>query len=175
VEFPSGPHFSSLVGGTHEASVAFWQPGALASRGIQEMAERGRTSPLEAEIGVAVAAGTAERSFVGGNIPNSPGVATVEFDVSQRYPRLTLVSMVAPSPDWFVGVAGLVLFDNGQWVEERHVTLVPWDAGTDSGRTFDADDEVSIPQQPITAIVTAPLSPGGQVVPMGTFVVRRVS
>ena len=46
--------------------------------------------------------------------------------------------MVAPSPDWFVGVSGLPLFENGQWVEERRIDLVPWDAGTDSGTTFES-------------------------------------
>jgi hypothetical protein len=173
-DFPSDPHFSPLVGATHDTSVAFWRPGMLATQGIKDMAERGRTAPLVAEVDAAIAAGTAERSFVGGNVPVSPGAAVVEFDISQRYPLVTLVSMVAPSPDWFVGVADLSLFSAGQWVEEREIPLVPWDAGTDSGPTFTSPDEVTVPQQPVFAIVSAPLSPGGQVTPMGRFVFRRI-
>ena len=174
-DFPPDPHFSPLVGGTHDAAAAFWRPGSLASGGIEDMAERGRTSPLVAEIDAAISSGGAERSFVGGNIPSSPGTATVEFDISQRYPLVTLVSMIAPSPDWFVGVADLPLFENAQWVEERIIALAPWDAGTDSGETFDSPDETTAPQHVIAPILTAPLSPGGQVTPMGRFVFRRIS
>ncbi|MEO7974606.1 MAG: spondin domain-containing protein, partial [Thermoanaerobaculia bacterium] len=44
--FPDGGHFSPLVGGVHDQTVRFWRPGELASSGIEQMAERGRTSPL---------------------------------------------------------------------------------------------------------------------------------
>jgi serine/threonine protein kinase len=39
---------------------------------------------------------------------------------------VTLVSMVAPSPDWFVGVGGLPLLQDGQWVDELVVPLPAW-------------------------------------------------
>ena len=82
--------------------------------------------------------------------------------------------MVAPSPDWFVGVSRLALFDNGDWIEERRVTLTPWDAGTDGGATFTSPDLVTAPRQPISPIVTAPLSPGGQVTPLGILTFTRM-
>ena len=31
--------------------------------------------------------------------------------VTTDHPRVTLVTMIAPSPDWFVGVSGLSLLD----------------------------------------------------------------
>ena len=174
VDYPASPHFSAMIGGTHNASVTFWRAGALASDGIKDMAERGATEPLFQEISTAIAAGTAERVFRAGGSLGSPGTDSLEFDVSQAFPLVTLVSMIAPSPDWFVGVSGLVFFENGNWVEERRVALVPWDAGTDSGVTSTSADVVTAPRQPITAIVTAPLSPGGQVTPLGTFTFTRI-
>ncbi len=72
LEFPPSPH-SSLIGGAHGAGVSFWRPGALASTGIKDMAERGRTSPLDGEVLAAVAAGTAREVIRGGGISPSPG------------------------------------------------------------------------------------------------------
>lgn len=50
---------------------------------------------------------------------------------------LSLVSMIYPSPDWFVGVSGLELCEKEcKWSEGFEVELYPWDAGTDSGVTY---------------------------------------
>ena len=54
--------------------------------------------------------------------------------------------MVAPSPDWFVGVAGLSLLDaQGQWLAERTVDLYPWDAGTEDGDGFSMNNAATAP------------------------------
>ena len=174
VDFPSTAHFSPLVGGTHTARVTFWREGVLATAGIRDMAERGLTTRLSEEIDAAIAAGTAEHIFTGGNIGISPGTAAADFEISQSHPLITLVSMIAPSPDWFVGVSALPLFAGGQWVDERRIELLPWDAGTDSGATFTSPDLVSAPPVPIAPIASAPLAPSGRVVPLGTFTFTRV-
>ena len=174
VDFPANPHLSPLVGGTHDGSMRFWTEGVPATAGIKNMAETGSTSPLDQEIGAAVAAGGAEQVLLGGNIPNSPGSVGLEFQVSRTHPLVTLVSMIAPSPDWFVGVSALALFEDGQWVSERQIDLVPWDAGTDSGSTFTSPDQGTMPPQPISRIVTSPLSPSGSVSPVGTFTFTRL-
>lgn len=174
LDFPSTAHFSALVGGTHDATTSFWREGGLATNGIRDMAERGRTSPLDDEINAAVRAGGAGAVFTGGQIPATPGTVSLEFEIRQRYPLVTFVSMVAPSPDWFVGVTGLPLFENGSWVDERRVELVPWDAGTDSGQTFTSADLETQPRAPISRIVTSPLAPNGAVRPLGRFVFTRL-
>ena len=174
-DFPSGAHFSGLIGGTHNASVTFWQEGALATDGIKNMSELGSKTPLDQEVTTAIASGTAEHLLSGGGIALSPGSVTLEFEITQAYPLVTLVSMIAPSPDWFVGVSRLPLFENGQWADERRIDLVPWDAGTDSGVTFTSPDLATIPRQPISRILSAPLSPAGRVTPMGTFRFTRLA
>src|SRR5215217_2700376 len=67
-DFPASAHFSPLVGATHDANAVFWREGVAASRGIQDMAERGRTSPLDEEIGTAIRGGTADHLWIGGGI-----------------------------------------------------------------------------------------------------------
>jgi Spondin_N len=165
---PDNPHFSPPIGATHNASVAFWRDGALASEGIRLMAESGRTSPLDTEIRAAIAAGTAQNLFIGVGF-SSPKTIELEFEVSRDFPLVTLVTMVAPSPDWFAGVSGLPLYENGAWIQERVVQVLPWDAGTDSGASFMSNDLPTVPRQPISRIATAPFAAGGVVTPLGTF------
>jgi hypothetical protein len=172
-EAPNDPHFSPLIGATHNASAAFWRDGALASEGIRLMAESGRTSPLDSEIRAAIAVGTAQHLFIGVGF-SSPRTVSLEFDVSREFPLVTLVTMVAPSPDWFAGVSGLPLYENGAWVDERVVQIIPWDAGTDSGASFMSNDLPTVPRQPISRITTAPFAVGGVVTPLGTLRFTRI-
>src|SRR6185503_15666598 len=106
-DIPRNPHFSRLIGGTHRATVKFWEAGSLASEGIRLMAEQGRTSPLDTEVEAAIAGGHAQRVLVGDGIDRSPDRIVLDFEISRDFPLVTLVSMLAPSPDWFVGVSGL--------------------------------------------------------------------
>jgi len=174
-DFPSNPHFSRLVGGTHSSRVRFWAAGGTASAGIEAMAEEGRTSPLDEEVQAAIVAGTAGSLIQGGAIARSPGVATAEFEIGREHPLVSLVSMVAPSPDWFVGVDSLSLVEGGDWVAERIVTLHPWDAGTDSGTTYAAPDLDTQPRQSMRALEGHPVALGGAVAPFGSFRFRRVN
>jgi hypothetical protein len=98
----------------------------------------------------------------------------MEVSASQQFPLLTLVTMIAPSPDWFVGVSGLPLFENGSWTSQRRVDLDAWDAGTDSGATFTSADVVTTPFVPIFRILSAPLSPGGVTSPLASYTFTRI-
>src|SRR5262245_9867614 len=171
IDFPTNAHFSPLIGGTHDAAVRLWGDGVLASQGIKDMAERGLTSPLDLEVEAAIGAGHAGVVIRGGNIPSSPGTATASFTISQAYPLVTLVSMVAPSPDWFVGVSGLPLLRGGAWTDSLTVQLAAYDAGTDCGTTFTSPNCVSNPPEPI-APNAAPAFANG--VPLGTFTFIRI-
>ena len=91
---------------THREAQRFWQPGALATEGIRAMAEQGRKTPLDQEVQAAIAAGGAQHLLSGGDVDLSPGSVALEFEISREHPFVTLVTMVAPSPDWFVGRLG---------------------------------------------------------------------
>ena len=168
-QFPSGAHYSPLVGATHNNNVVFWESGGLSTAGIESMAEAGATSTLVNEVNAEVAAGFADQSLVGFGIA-SPGSTSLTFMVDQDFPELTLVSMLAPSPDWFIGVHGMPLFEQGWWVPETIVDLYVYDAGTDLGPTYTSPNQNANPALPIE-LQGAPLEAG---VPVGTFTITRL-
>lgn len=98
INFPGNPHFSPLIGGTHDSSVAFWEEGQLASLGIKRMAEWGSQAPLDEEVEAAIDANQAEFVLRDDAVPGSPGSADLTFQVSDAFSLVTLVTMLAPSP-----------------------------------------------------------------------------
>ena len=166
-DFPSGAHFSPLIGGMHNDGASFWELGDTASPGMEQMAETGATGTLAAEIGdeipdnaLAVIEGSGTRS------PGSTKIDTVV--VNMDHPLVTLVTMIAPSPDWFAGVTGQLLLDeDGEWVVELRVDLYPLDAGTDSGTSYTSPNQDTSPQEPISSLKgVSPFSDE----PVGTYI-----
>ena len=149
---PDGAHFSPLIGGVHSAAVAFLEAGGTATAGIESMAERGRTATLTKEIEAAGAnALSVLRKDSGSGATESSTFDSVVLTAD--HPRITLLSMIAPSPDWFVGVFGLSLLNaEGGWVEALTVDLHPYDAGTEDGEEFSFDNAATVPQGTITSL-----------------------
>lgn len=132
-QFPGNAHFSGLVGAVHNDQVTFWEPGQIASDGIELMAETGSKAIFLEEINSAIDSGYAIAAIDGPGIASSPGVASVEVDVSVDNPLVTLTTMIAPSPDWFVGFHGVRLYENGEFIDSLTVDGFAYDSGTDSG------------------------------------------
>ena len=129
---PGGAHFSPIIGAVHNAGMTFLRSGEAASSGVKSMAETGETSELQSELNAAISATPPTALSVlsrSGNIGRQNRVTLNDVAVTTDYPRITLVSMIAPSPDWFVGVSGLSLLDaSGNWLPSHEVKLYPWDA-----------------------------------------------
>ena len=175
-EFPPNPHFSPLVGGLHNDSVTFWEVGGLASDGMETMAETGATDVLVGEIQQSASQGDASNSTIVGEGFGSPESRSLQFDATLEFSRITLVSMLAPSPDWFVGVAGLPLAPNGRWRDDVTVALFAYDAGSDSGTTYLSSNDDTVPAEPIVRITTPPLADaGGYQPPVGSYTFSIVS
>jgi hypothetical protein len=165
--FPgSSAHFTRLVGGTHNGAVTFWEPGALASPGIERVAEVGSTSMLQSEVQIAIDAGTAKSTLLGASLFSLPNSTSFTFSVDASHPLVSLASMVAPSPDWFVGVSNLSLREQGQWRGQVEVELAAYDAGTEQGSQFSLSNPASSPQEVIRKLVTGPLA---GLPPLGTL------
>jgi hypothetical protein len=116
------------------------------------MAETGGVTLLSGEI---AAAGNFMRELLSGpGMATSPGAAAIPlFSASRDHPLVTLVSMIAPSPDWFVGVTKLSLLDDSnQWKETLTVQLYPYDAGTDDGVDYRSPDNEPAAHHPIANI-----------------------
>lgn len=162
-------HFSVPPGMIHGDDASMWEPDGLASDAIEAMAERGDARPLFDVADAFVADGTARHRIRGRGIGPVESF-TIEWDLTERHHRFTMVSMLAPSPDWFVSVSGLSLLDgNGDWIDELVVPLTVWDAGTDSGATFTAPNDDTQPQEPIRNIHGEPPFAGTPAVATFTF------
>jgi len=173
-DFPPGPHFSPLVGVSHNDSVSFWELGGLATNGIEVMAETGGDSQLLGEYRDQIALGAAREAFGGRLVSFSPGTTTAIFKASLDHPLATLVTMIAPSPDWFVGVSGMSLLENGDWADEIVVDLAPIDAGTDSGTSYLSPNQDTNPPESIFEITGYPFLNGSDVPRIGTFTFTRL-
>ena len=150
---PGGAHFSPLIGAVHNDQVTFWREGGTASAGIESMAGVGGTNALKTDI---TAAGSNAGAIIEriGNI-GATATVTADFKVTSTHPLVTLLTMVAPSPDWFVGVSGLSLLamrtDDG-WQPSLTVDLFPYDAGTEEGTEFSLSNAATSPQGAIASI-----------------------
>lgn len=86
------------------------------------------------------------RTLIKATAPPRPNMSTVaSFRVTERHHMVTLATALLPSPDWFLGVSSLELCNayTNKWSQRVSLNLYPFDAGTDSGKTF----EVSIQSQ----------------------------
>ena len=145
-----GAHFTTLIGAVHNDDVIFWRSGGRASPGVEDVAELGVTPRFESEIEASPHAAAVIRESVtfGGT-----GGATFSIEVAGDHPLVTLLSMIGPSPDWFVGINGRSLLDaSGQWEPRVDIDLFPYDAGTEDGEEFSLDNPATDPQGTITSI-----------------------
>ncbi len=165
--FPQKAHFSPLIGGVHNDKASFWMSGKMASPGLEAVAETGKPDTLKGEVGEELGMGNVG-SIIQHSLPPwmdkvpEGGLISDTFNisVSSAFPLVTLVTMVAPSPDWFVGVSGLNLMDaDGNWRSEHTVDLFPYDAGTEDGEMFSTENAETMPKGNIMSLKgTAPFS-----------------
>ncbi|MCB0463310.1 MAG: spondin domain-containing protein [Flavobacteriaceae bacterium] len=152
---PSNDHWSDLVGATHNPSVVFWEAGQMATLGIEDVAERGDNDAFFNEVDMAITVGNSDQWLQQGFSPNNAmGTSTImSITVSEDFPLLTLVSMIAPSPDWFAGIHGFSLRDGNNWKDNITLDLFPYDAGTEDGTGYGTSNPATIPQDNISSLV----------------------
>jgi len=148
--YPPGAHFSPFVAYSHDDSLngKIFNVGEIPSPGIEEMAETGATKILINEIQNIIESNSAHAQTKG-SVFNSPGSDSSMLELTQDHSNVTFVSMLAPSPDWFVGNT-INLFKNGKWVESTSLDLITYDAGGDSGERLTSPDQDTNPKEPIT-------------------------
>jgi len=169
MNFPKDPHFSGLIGAAHTDAFTLWQLGKTAGVSVETMAETGEETLLIADIEAGRRIGTVYSLISSEGLTVSPGSVSTRFIAHSTHPLVSLVSMITPSPDWFLGVADLPLFENGRWRREVTVDLYPYDAGTDNGVDFTSPDADTQPPDVIHALTGFPFA---DTLPLGTFTFR---
>ena len=149
---PSQAHWSPFAVAVHSDQVDFLSMGSLASQGVENIAETGNTSVFLQEVNTAVTAGTAKEGYQAGDIDDALGSVLIDAVLTEDFPLLTVLSMIAPSPDWFVATDGLLLFDGNDWTQEVILDVYAYDAGTDDGADYQSANSDSNPAQPISSL-----------------------
>ncbi len=139
--FPgSNAHWSDLVGVNHNSNTTFVQNGVTATKGVEDIAELGDSNIFRTvDVQDAIDANNAEQFFNAGDLfLNEPTNKIIlnNLEVNEDFPLLTMLSMIAPSPDWMMFVNGLELRENGNWKTSITIDIYPYDAGTEDGTTY---------------------------------------
>jgi hypothetical protein len=169
-------HFSPIIGASHQAGYSLFSEGSAPSPGLESLSETGKHAPLDAEINAAKASGSVLALFENDAPLKDHGQAlTAEVGVDGAHPQVSLVAMIAPSPDWFAGVKDVSLVENGQWVAEKTVDLLPYDSGGDDGTTYRADDADANPKKPTSSLTGNPhFFINGQLLPVASVTFKKL-
>jgi len=173
-DFPPSPHFSGLIGMTHNGNTMLFTKGVIASDGIKNMAEIGSKNPLQTEIQDFISNGTSNTLISGGGVNPSPGEVSLEFDIASSHSMVSVVSMLAPSPDWFIAVSNINLLENNEWVASKTISVDIYDSGTDSGVSFLSPNDPIVPRIAIFEITTPPLAVNNVVAPLGSITFTKI-
>ena len=150
---PQGVHFTSVVGMVHNEKTYLWRNGTLASLGVENIAEVGSATRIRSEIDSNLAKSLAI-SLILINAPAPTGTSKTAIYCNSNYSRISFQSMIAPSPDWFIGIDTFNLFPNNQWISDTTINLFGYDAGTEEGDIFSLNNPATIPQQNIQLLTS---------------------
>lgn len=132
----NGMAFSPVFLGLHNGSFDPVNSGAVASQGIEDVAELGNSAALTAEFAAAVPGGLSQTAGSGPITGGNSASANFAVGDPAQARFLTFASMFVPSNDLFIGNDnGIEIFDAaGNFVGPFTITIFGsqvWDAGTE--------------------------------------------
>lgn len=149
---PGNAHWSPLVGATHSTANEFMEIGTPASLGIKNVAEGGNNNAIRSEINAAINSGKANQKLEKSFSPFGPisSAAINNVLVSEDFPLISLMSMIAPSPDWFIAVNSLNLRSNNPavnngWKDSFSLDVFVYDSATDGGTNYTSSNNPNSP------------------------------
>jgi hypothetical protein len=151
--YPANAHFSPFIAYSHSniKESRIFELGGISTPGVEDMAETGNPKLLNGEIDDLIISELAFKKTQG-TVFDSPGTSSSELEFNKRDSYITFVSMLAPSPDWFVSKT-FNLIKEGKWVEDAELVLVTYDSGTDSGENLTSVDINTNPKEPIVILI----------------------
>lgn len=175
-DYPANAGFSGIVVAVHEPGKQVFALGSAASAGLAEFAETGDSGALVTDL--ASQGGDDSTDFfittsAAGGGPTASQSVTVTVDPDKT--RISFVTSLNPSPDWFVGVNSFnIVLPSDALVTEETLTLGVLDAGTDSGTTYNSGDSETSPQGTIQVLSGPPIGTVGGLTPaIGTLTITR--
>lgn len=141
------------MGGVHLPTASLVHIGSTATDGVEDMAEFGGTSTLLSEVQAMVTAGTALSGFSLSSPRTTTATSSGTVTVSATHNTITAMTMIAPSPDWFVAAISVgVVDDSGSFRDCVEVELVALDAGTDNGASYRSANADTSPREAVSML-----------------------
>ena len=172
-DYPNNASFGKVFLAAHSPGNSIFNIGSSASDGLKLYAEDGDLSGLITEH-----AGGEDNTLMtiitgNANVGTNTSV-TFTLNVTPTTTRISFLSKISPSPDWFVGVSSFDIVNDNELIQSGSVKLFPMDAGSDSGSTYDSPN--SPEPDGISQIEGLPFSSGTiQSTQLGTFSVERIN
>ncbi|MEZ4798144.1 MAG: spondin domain-containing protein [Flavobacteriaceae bacterium] len=171
-DYPDNASFGRVFIAAHSPAKNIFIMNTLASDGLKLYAEDGDLSGLISEHSGGED-DTAMTIITGSSSVGTSTTVTFDINVTPTNTRISFVSKISPSPDWFVGVPSFNLVNGDVLIESASVRLYPLDAGSDSGMTYESPDNPE--PGPITQIQGLPFSSGSiQSTQVGTLSIERI-
>ena len=149
---PPNALFSPLTVVSHARRFSALSLYGYATEGIKEVAETGNNSKLLQELS-SESAMPFVKSVASTDGPfDGDAEASVVVMVDCKMSVITAVSMLAPSPDWIIAAANINMWNGEYFKEKMEGQLHIYDAGTDSGATFLAEDMPTMPRENIAPL-----------------------
>jgi hypothetical protein len=148
--YPTNASWSSLVAASHNHQYQFWVDGGKASNGIKDMAESGNMTALLDEI--KVGGDNILDTLVLPGIDSGNGSHSGQLSFDGNHSVVSVITKLNPSPDWFVGIAGLNFCREESWASSDTDYWHPLDAGADSGLQFTSADFPTTPEESISEL-----------------------
>jgi len=145
--FKNSCTFSSIFHISREKNKAFHKSRKM-TLSVAIILFSGNTSTLETEINTQITAKKAWKLILPGGARLYPNATRtgLNVQVTSNFSKVSIITMLAPSPDWFIGINSVDLCDNGKWRESMNVTMLPpYDAGTENGTTFSTNNSATDP------------------------------
>jgi len=156
--FPEDAHVSPFIVWTHTGRNRLFAPGEEASLGLEKMAELGGSVTLEKEIQKEIIQKSIATYVISDRI-DVPGVGREMISVPKTHASITMVAMIAPSPDWFLAINEVDLVDdNGEFIESARIPFTLYDAGTEDGTGFSFKNKPTSPLGVISRLEVIPVS-----------------
>jgi len=171
-DYPDNASFGRVFLAAHSPGTSIFTLGGVASDGLKKYAEDGDLADLVAEHSGGEDNNTMTIITGSSNVGTSTTI-TYDINVTPTTTRISFVSKITPSPDWFVGVSSIDLVNGNELIESASFRLYPLDAGSDSGTTYESPD--SPEPGPISQIQGTPFSSGSiESTQIGTLSVERI-
>jgi len=157
---PTGLVFSPVTVASHSSRVSILTVRGYASTDVRAIAETGDNAALVQTLGMLQQNNQGVNSFgaaPGGTMPGDS--VTVTVDVNCTHPSISVIAMIAPSPDWIVQLSNVKMTSrrSGRFRYYRRGYLIAYDAGTDDGKDFTPPGDVSLDVPTVPQKNIAPL------------------